>query len=130
MTRERLKKVLPKLSIDTETCIGCHECEDNCPVNGIDVEADPPRIQGPCIYCWRCVNICPTLSIGTDWEALFRMAPANYARYKKELDAAAARGEFRWLVDPDSIDPEAPLYKLREREVNVTRKTDDDSDRE
>jgi flavodoxin/NAD-dependent dihydropyrimidine dehydrogenase PreA subunit len=123
LTREILEQVLPKLSINMDTCIGCRECEQNCPVQGIDVEAAPPRIQTPCIYCWRCVNVCPTLSIGAEWESLVRMAPTNYARYRKELDKAAARGEFRWLVDPKIIDFNDPLFKQRERLVKATRAT-------
>jgi flavodoxin/ferredoxin len=117
LTEEFLRQVLPKLSVNIDTCIQCHECEENCPVQGIDIQDNPPRIQNPCIYCWRCVTICPTLSIGANWELLIRMAPANYARYKKELDKVTARGEFRWLVEPESIILDDPLYKQREREV-------------
>ncbi|MGD8892783.1 MAG: 4Fe-4S binding protein [Desulfobacterales bacterium] len=108
---------MPKFSINNETCIQCHECEENCPVQGIDIEAEPPRIQDPCIYCWRCVTICPTLSLEADWEPLVAMAPANYARYKKELDKVTARGEFRWLIDPETIVFDDPLYKQRQREI-------------
>ncbi|MGD2151482.1 MAG: 4Fe-4S binding protein [Desulfobacterales bacterium] len=108
---------MPKFSINNETCIQCHECEENCPVQGIDIEAEPPRIQDPCIYCWRCVTICPTLSLEADWEPLVAMAPANYARYKKELDKVTARGEFRWLIDPETILFDDPLYKQRQREI-------------
>lgn len=117
LTPEFLAQVAPKLRINVETCIGCRECEDNCPVQGIDIEADPPRIQEPCIYCWRCVNICPSLSVAADWDLLVRTAPANYTRYRTELDKAAARGEFRWLVDPETIDCSDPFYKQREREL-------------
>jgi len=111
MTRKKISQIIPKFTINTETCIQCRLCEENCPVGGIDIDARPPRIQDPCIYCWRCVSICPTLSVEADWEPLVKMAPANYARYKKELNKVAARGEFRWLIDPDSIDLNTPLYK-------------------
>jgi len=117
LTEEILKTFLPKLTMNSDTCTQCHKCEENCPVNGINIEEDPPRLQDPCIYCWRCVNTCPTLSIGADWEPFVRMVPTNFARYKKELDKAAARGEFRWLVDPENIASGEPLYKQREREV-------------
>jgi flavodoxin/NAD-dependent dihydropyrimidine dehydrogenase PreA subunit len=117
LTKEAIKNFMPKFSINTDTCIQCHECEENCPVQGIDIEAEPPRIQDPCIYCWRCVTICPTLSVEADWEPLVAMAPANYARYKKELDKVTARGEFRWLIDPETIVFDDPLYKQRQREI-------------
>ena len=117
LTKEAIKQFMPEFRINTETCIQCHECEENCPVQGIDIEAEPPRIQEPCIYCWRCVTICPTLSVEADWEPLVAIAPTNYARYKKELDQVAARGEFRWLIDPEAIVFDDPLYKQRQREI-------------
>lgn len=126
LTREFLANVLPKLALNTDTCVQCHECEKNCPVQGIDIEANPPHLQDPCIYCWRCVNICPTLSIHTDWEPLVRMAPDNYIRYKKELDKAATRGEFRWLVDPETIDLNNPLYKQRANKRKQKQKAADE----
>lgn len=117
LTIEAIKQFMPKFSINTETCIQCHECEENCPVQGIDIGAEPPHIQDPCIYCWRCVTICPTLSVEADWKPLVAMAPTNYARYKKELDKVAARGEFRWLIDPETIVFDDPLYKQRQHEI-------------
>ena len=117
LTKDAIEQFMPKFSINTDTCIQCHECEENCPVQGIDIEAEPPRIQDPCIYCWRCVTICPTLSVEADWEPLVAMAPTNYARYKNELDKVAARGGFRWLVDPETIVFDDPLYKQRQREI-------------
>lgn len=66
ITAEYLDQFTPKLSIDMEKCTQCYTCEKNCPVQGIDIKADPPRIQTQCIYCWRCVNICPTLAISAN----------------------------------------------------------------
>jgi len=117
MTKEAIKQFMPEFTINTDTCIQCHECEDNCPVQGIDISAEPPRIQDPCIYCWRCVTICPTLSVEADWEPLVAIAPKNYARYKKELDKVAARNEFRWLMNPDTVVFDDPLYKQCQREI-------------
>jgi flavodoxin/ferredoxin len=117
LTPEFLRQVTPPLHIDPEKCTLCHECESNCPVQGIDVEADPPRIQTSCIYCWNCVKTCPTVAIEADWDALVANAPETYARYRRELDKAAARGEFRWLIDPDTLDFDDPLYKQRQRKL-------------
>jgi flavodoxin/ferredoxin len=114
-----LSKVMPPMRIDPEKCIHCQECAENCPVNGIDPEADPPRIQDPCIYCFYCAKLCPELAIEADWDKVVPIAPQNYARYREVLDEAAARGEFRWLMDPDSLDFDDPLYKQREREIKA-----------
>ncbi|MCP4607124.1 MAG: 4Fe-4S ferredoxin [Planctomycetes bacterium] len=117
LTHEFLAQVMPRLSINSETCIQCGECHDSCPVNGIDIECDPPRIQAPCIYCFHCASICPTCSIEADWSQLVEMAPNNYARYTNALNDAKDRGEFRWLVDPETVDCGNPLHKQREREI-------------
>jgi flavodoxin/ferredoxin len=121
---EFMEQMMPKLRIDMEKCIQCGECEENCPVAGIDVRSEPPRVQSPCVYCWNCAKICPTLAIDADWDMLVTMAPDNYAKYREALDGAAARGEFRWLVDPDSMDFDDPLYKQRQREIESEESDD------
>ncbi|MDY6863765.1 MAG: EFR1 family ferrodoxin [Thermodesulfobacteriota bacterium] len=116
-TIELMTKIMPRLSINKATCTKCGECQNGCPINGIDTESDPPRIQEPCIFCWHCANICPTCSVEADWSMLVEMAPGNYKRYIEALNNAQARGEFRWLIGPDSISYDAPLYQQRERKT-------------
>jgi hypothetical protein len=48
--------------------------------------------------------------------------PAHYARLRKWLDEAAERGEFRWRVDPDSIDFNDYMHKQRERALERNTK--------
>ncbi|MCP3944102.1 MAG: 4Fe-4S dicluster domain-containing protein [Desulfobacteraceae bacterium] len=117
LTHALLSQTIPRLSINLETCIQCNECQNSCPVNGIDIESDPPRIQEPCIFCLHCASICPSCSIEADWSPLVKMAPANYARYKEALNDAKDRGEFRWLIDPETVDCSYPLHKQREHEI-------------
>ncbi len=117
LTREFLSQGMPRLSVNLEKCTQCRECQDICPVNGIDIESDPPRIQEPCIYCFHCASICPTCSIEADWSQLVKSAPANYARYKDALNNATERGEFRWLIEPETVDCSYPLHKQRESEI-------------
>lgn len=121
-----LKKVAPRLSINTDKCTRCHTCEDNCPVKGIDVEADPPRIQNPCIYCYHCWGVCPTLAIEANWDAWAYFESKSFAEQRRELDKASARGEFRWLIDPDSLnlDTPEPFFKHRERELKGVKPGD------
>jgi ferredoxin len=114
MTMELMDKVFPRLEIDEDRCVQCGDCADGCPVSGIDPEADPPRIQEPCIYCWCCVNRCPEVAIRADWSLMLALAPQNIANYRRWLDEAAAEGRFKWLLDPDSIDPGKPLLQDRE----------------
>jgi uncharacterized Fe-S center protein len=86
---------------------------DGCPVDGIEVSADPARIQEPCILCLNCVKICPTCAIETDWSLFVPIVPEQYAKYKKALNDAEVRGEFRW------INYEDPPYKQRLRELDL-----------
>lgn len=116
-TLDFLSQVMPPMHIDEQKCTQCGECVEACPVDGIDPEADPPRIQDPCVYCYHCAKICPEVAITADWEKVVPIAKPNYARYREVLEEAAARGEFRWLMDPDSLDFDDPLYKQREREI-------------
>ncbi len=116
-TPEFMEQELPRLSIDMDKCTLCKDCEEGCPVDGIGVEEDPPRIQQPCIYCWNCAKICPVQAIEADWEARAAAVRENFAKYRKTLDEAAERGVFRWCIDPDTIDIDDPLYKQLDRKV-------------
>ncbi len=116
-TPEFLARVFPPLTINPDRCGLCLECERGCPVGGIDVGADPPRIQRPCIYCWHCVNLCPEAAIEADWAEQVKLAPRLYERYRRWLDVAARQGRFRWLVDPEQIDFGNPHHRQRERKA-------------
>ena len=121
---ENLAEFLPPLRIDKDTCTQCHTCEENCPVDGIDAEADPPSIQNPCIYCYRCVMVCPEIAIDAvdgDWGSLQEGMPTSYQLYRERLDAAAARGEFKWLIDPDTLDFENTQLKQRRAKLEAER---------
>ena len=109
-----------------DKCDGCKAqdrtaCQYICPndLMVLDKEKNKAfnRAVDMCWECYSCVKICPTQAIQADWDMLVAMAPDNYAHYRKALDEAAARGEYRWLMDPDSIDFDDPLYKQREREI-------------
>ena len=123
-TPETMKTFMPSLRIDVDTCTQCHTCEENCPAGGIDIEADPPLIQNPCIFCWHCVMVCPEIAIDAvdgDWGQLQEIMPVNYQLYRERLDAAAARGEFKWLMNPDTINFEDTQLEQRRRKKDQTR---------
>ena len=108
-----LSQVMPALSINSELCTRCGTCEDQCPVNGINIDAEPSVIQSPCIYCYHCVNVCPVCAIEADWSPMTDMACSNYRRYIEALRNAESRGEFTWHIDPETLDFDNPLYKQR-----------------
>ncbi len=113
-----MKQFFPSLEIDFDNCVQCHTCEENCPVNGIEIKDDSHSIQNPCIYCFRCVMVCPEIAIDavdSVWGMLMDIMPSNYEVYRQRLDEAAARGKFRWLMDPDTIDFEDNMLKQRRR---------------
>lgn len=52
-----------RLTYDRDKCVHCGLCGMQCQVNGIDIEADPPRVGDPCIRCGQCALLCPTGAI-------------------------------------------------------------------
>jgi Fe-S-cluster-containing hydrogenase component 2 len=121
---ENMALWLPSLRIATDVCTQCHTCEENCPVDGIDATADPPTIQNPCIYCWRCVMVCPEIAIDAvdgDWGDLQKNMPQSYDVYRKRLDEAAARGKFEWLIDPDTLDFENTQLEQRRAKLRAQK---------
>ena len=52
-------------TVDTETCIACQMCVQDCPVSVIEMQDDNPFItnEDDCIQCQHCLAVCPTGSI-------------------------------------------------------------------
>jgi len=100
LTPELFRAVSPALRIDPEACTECLVCQDECPTDAIDMEADPPQLQKEgCIYCWYCEKVCPAGAITADWAEFARNSRSNLARYVEELEKAEAEGRFRPCLD-------------------------------
>ncbi len=103
-TPEALRSMTPKFIINIEKCTKCLTCQDNCPGDAIDVEADPPEIQKEgCIFCWFCEKLCPEEAIEADWTSARKLFKGNLRRYIKELKKAEEQGKFRPYVDYEKI---------------------------
>ena len=98
MIPELLRKTTPVLKIDSEKCTQCLTCQNNCPVDAIDI-ANQEIQKGGCIFCWFCEKSCPEGAIEADWSLMQKWARLNLKKYIKILEAAEAEGEFRPYVD-------------------------------
>jgi flavodoxin/Pyruvate/2-oxoacid:ferredoxin oxidoreductase delta subunit len=105
LTLETLRKFSPVLRINTERCTKCLECQENCPANAIDIEADPPAIQMEgCIFCWYCEKLCPVEAIEADWSGPRESSRSNLKKYIRILREAEREGKFRPYVDYEKIE--------------------------
>lgn len=54
-------KNLIEYRIDTEKCVGCHTCFNNCPVEAISGEIRGPHAidTEKCVKCGMCLEVCP-----------------------------------------------------------------------
>lgn len=53
--------------VNAETCVGCGECVDHCPMEAISLADDTASVNdAACIGCAGCVPICPTESLSME----------------------------------------------------------------
>lgn len=104
ITLESLKRLYPEFKVDTDKCTKCLTCQENCPVDAINIEADPPEVQNKgCIYCLYCEKSCPEGAIEADWELTKKLTQGNLKKYVKALKESELQGKFRPYVDYESI---------------------------
>lgn len=101
---EYLRDFFPKFTINPNKCTACSLCQENCPVDAVDIDANPPEIQNEgCIFCLYCEKSCPEGAIQVDWENIKKVTRVNLAKYVEELKAAEKKGLFRPHVDYTKI---------------------------
>ncbi|MFO7962573.1 MAG: EFR1 family ferrodoxin [Desulfobacterales bacterium] len=104
LTPTYLRQIFPVFEIDLERCTRCGQCEENCPVDAIDVDADPPEIQKEgCIFCLYCEKQCPEGAVLADWTTVAEMIRPNLRKYVGALREARDEGAFRPYVDFEKI---------------------------
>ena len=104
LTLDLLRRIFPKFEINIDRCSKCLTCQENCPTDAIDIEADPPEIQKEsCIFCGYCEKACPEGAIEADWKLMRVGSKSNLKLYAQELKKAEERGKFRPYVDYEKI---------------------------
>ncbi|MFC1820246.1 EFR1 family ferrodoxin [Thermodesulfobacteriota bacterium] len=111
--RSNLPRSLPKLSVQKCRYPQCRLCEDNCPMDAINLSGTPPGITKDCCTCHFCEMICPEGAMEVDYEILAK-ASSKRAKDKfiKALEKAEAEGRFRRLVPLDEVGWDTPYYKV------------------
>ena len=50
--------------VDADTCTGCAECVEACPLEAIEIEDEIAVVdEDTCSDCGACVDVCPTEAI-------------------------------------------------------------------
>jgi ferredoxin len=50
--------------IDKNTCTGCEQCVNSCPVEAISMNSDVAVVDpNECVDCGDCVDVCPVEAI-------------------------------------------------------------------
>ena len=52
-----------RLKIDKSQCVGCGACARSCPIGNLHMESGKAVATGNCVFCYRCVNLCPRRAI-------------------------------------------------------------------
>lgn len=53
--------------VNTETCSGCAECVEACPLDAIEIQDEKAVVDADtCGDCGACADVCPTESITVD----------------------------------------------------------------
>jgi flavodoxin/ferredoxin len=99
-----LRQFFPKFAIDENRCTQCGVCVENCPVDAIDLNLEPPEIQKQgCIFCLYCEKSCPEGAIVADWDFVTRAIRGNLKKYADVLKQAQQQGKFNPHVDYEKI---------------------------
>ena len=53
-----IKSINKKINIDNDKCINCKLCEKSCPLGCIKIDKVASYTKD-CLFCQRCINICP-----------------------------------------------------------------------
>ncbi len=101
------------IKIDKEKCTNCGLCEENCPRDAIDLEADNP-ILPTCMYCTTCELVCPVGAIdinlaevkkdrGATKEEIYAKGQELQAIFVKRQAGFRPDKRMRYHIDPKDL---------------------------
>lgn len=61
-----IRFLVPSPRCDTNKCINCNKCIQECPMNAINKKPQP-IINNKCIRCYRCTSVCLQNSFKVNW---------------------------------------------------------------
>lgn len=71
-----------KHSVNTEKCVSCGACLEQCPAAAITMGVDGAIIdQEKCISCSKCISVCDAGAIGIPWGSDSRLLQERIAEY-------------------------------------------------
>lgn len=98
--------------VNTELCVGCGVCIEECPVEAISLVEETARINDEeCIRCGRCHDVCPNEAVRHDSEKIPEEIEANVEWTKRLLRHFATREE------KDELLGRMKRYFMKQRKV-------------
>jgi len=89
------------VKIIEDKCIKCGLCQEHCPMDAIDLEAENPFLPS-CIWCTTCELVCPVGAIDINMTALKK----DRGETPEELKAHAKEMHERFVKDQNDLKPE------------------------
>ncbi len=73
--------ILPQLHLNSDLCTRCDICGQSCPSRAITC-SPYPVFGGECIFCYKCLRICPEKAIEADFSAV----EATLRKFAADID--------------------------------------------
>jgi len=105
-----------KMTWDQKKCRypKCRLCVENCPVEAIDLSADPIIFRKGCISCYFCDMVCPTGAIEFDPQSVeSRKKPVIERLYERQYP------EFFEKAKTERISNRTTLYRMLVDKVEI-----------
>lgn len=87
------------MNVNTEKCIGCGKCVEDCFVRDIEIVGGKAKINNKtCIKCGHCIAICPKNAVSTDEYNMREIKEYNEKEFSIDADKLMNFIKFRRTV--------------------------------